>query len=120
MTTLLDVTPESTEKTEAPVSKTETPVAKTETPAEKPAKPARIKPETARPAPRVAPQEVPAVKWIRLEKGGTYGYKRAIYQQGKTYEVDLATAEHLLKQHYTLGNSNETVDVYYFTEVKRK
>ena len=113
MTTLLDVTPESTEKTEAPATKTETP-------AEKPTKPVRAKPEAARPAPRVAPQEVPAVKWIRLEKGGTYGYKRAIYQQGKTYEVDLATAEHLLKQHYTLGNSNETVDVYYFTEVKRK
>ena len=60
-------------------------------------------------------------KWIKLVKGGTYGYKRAIYEQGKVYEVDLATAEHLLSQGYTVGgNGMEVVDVYYFQEVPKK
>ena len=77
MTALLDVTPESTEKKPEDAQ----PAAS----AEKAAKPLRNKPAPAadsRPAPRVAQKEAePAVKWIRLEKGGTYCYKRAIYQQ---------------------------------------
>ena len=108
MTELLNITPE-TKKEDTVVP---------------PAAPAAKEPKTprSRPTPpaRTAEVEKPKVKWIRLDKGGTYGYKRAIYEQGKTYEVDLATAEHLLAQYYTLGNANETIDVYYFTEVKRK
>jgi len=79
-------------------------------------------PPRSKPAPRQAPQkeEVDNSKWIRLERGGTYGYKRVIYQQGKVYEVDLATAEHLLAQHYILGNGNDTIEVHYFTEVAKR
>lgn len=110
MTTLLNVTPDAT---------------KTETPAATPAAPAAPvkdapKPRGARPPAKVVEKEVSNVKWIKLVRGGTYGYKRAIYEEGKTYEVDLPTAEHLLAQFYTLGNANETTDVYYFTEVKKK
>lgn len=79
-------------------------------------------PPRNKPAPRQAPQkeEADTSKWIRLERGGTYGYKRVIYQQGKVYEVDLATAEHLLAQHYILGNGNDTIEVHYFTEVAKR
>ncbi|MBP5468430.1 MAG: hypothetical protein J6Z11_04215 [Candidatus Riflebacteria bacterium] len=114
MTNLMDVTPsvkttdneKTTVKTEATVSKPAT--------MSKP-------PRAEKPLPtRTREVEAPSVKWIRLVKGGTYGYKRAIYEQGKTYEVDIPTAEHLLAQYYTLGNANETIDVYYFEEVKRK
>ena len=109
MTNLMDITPKDNEGVKTEETKTAT---------EKPAtegKPPR-KPLTARTV-----EQAPAnVKWIKLIKGGTYGYKRAIYEQGKTYEVDLATAEHLLNQFYTIGNVNETIEVYYFEEVKRK
>lgn len=84
---------------------------------EKPSRGTRIpQPKTA------APKEVPdTTKWVKLIKGGTYGYKRAIYEQGKTYEVSLEVAEHLLAQFYTLGgNGQETIDVYYFQEVPKK
>ena len=85
--------------------------------ATKPTRAARIpQPKT------VAPKEEPdKTKWIKLVKGGTYGYKRAIYEQGKTYEVTLEIAEHLLSQSYTVGgNGQETIDVYYFQEVPKK
>ena len=75
------------------------------------------------PQPKVAtPKEEPeTTKWIRLVKGGTYGYKRAIYEQDKTYEVSLDIAKHLLEQCYTVGgNGQETIDVYYFQEVPKK
>lgn len=84
---------------------------------EKPSRGARIpQPKTS------APKEEPeTTKWIKLVKGGTYGYKRAIYEQGKTYEVSLDVAAHLLKQFYTVGgNGQETIDVYYFQEVPKK
>lgn len=114
MDTILNVTPDKAEDTKAPAKKDAEDVVKT---AEGKAS---ITPRN-KPAPRQAPQkEEEKTKWIRLERGDTYGYKRAIYQQGKVYEVDLATAEHLLAQHYILGNGNDTIDVHYFTEVSKR
>lgn len=120
MTTLLNVTPEANEK-KKDVEEEEEVVKTAEGNANEESKTARAGKPPRMSAPAAKTAEAPAkVKWVRLDKGGTYGYKRAIYEQGKTYEVDLATADHLLKQFYTLGNANETIDVYYFTEVKRK
>ena len=111
MTELNIENPVTTEKPKATLNID--PVAK---PEGKPSRAARI------PQPKVAQKEEPETsKWIKLVKGGTYGYKRAIYEQGKTYEVDLPTAEHLLSQFYTVGgNGQESVDVYYFQEVPKK
>lgn len=73
------------------------------------------------PKPAEKKQEPETTKWVKLVKGGTYGYKRAIYTQDKVYEVSLEDAEHLLAQSYTIGgNGQETVDVYYFQEVPKK
>lgn len=59
--------------------------------------------------------------WIKLVKGGAYGYKRAVYEQGKVYEVSKEVADHLLAQGYTVGgNGMEVVDVYYFQQVPKK
>lgn len=59
--------------------------------------------------------------WIKLVKGGRYGYKRAIYEEGKTYEVTKEVADHLLAQSYSVGgNGMEVVDVYYFQSVPKK
>lgn len=81
--------------------------------------------ESAKPTARI--NQAPAKKeedntvWVKLVKGGSYGYKRAIYEQGKTYEVTKEIAEHLLEQFYTVGgNGQEAVDVYYFQEVPKK
>ena len=82
----------------------------------KPSKPART---------RVAPEPKKEIDdgtvWIKLVKGGRYGYKRAIYEEGKTYEVTKEVADHLLAQSYSVGgNGMEVVDVYYFQSVPKK
>ena len=121
MTTLLNVTPDAEETKKDIITKGADDAKTAEGTTADVSKPPRAGKPTRMATPVAKVAEAPArVKWIRLDKGGTYGYKRAIYEQGKVYEVDLATAEHLLSQYYTLGNSNETVDVYYFVEVKRK
>lgn len=108
MTEILNVTPEAEKKDDAVVTA--------------PKKPAEDAPKPGRRVPpaRTVEQPKETTKWIRLDRGGTYGYKRAIYENGKVYEVDLATAEHLLSQSYIVGDSHETVEVHYFTEVAKK
>ena len=84
--------------------------------AEKPEKPSRTR-VTAEPKKEVDDGTV----WVKLVKGGRYGYKRAIYEEGKTYEVTKEVAEHLLAQSYSVGgNGMEVVDVYYFQRVPKK
>jgi len=113
MTDIKDITPESPKATLTLNTATKAETTKPE---------GRIKPTRTRvnAEPKKEEVEDDAV-WIKLVRGGTYGYKRAIYEEGKTYEVTKAIADHLLQQCYSVGgNGQEVIDVYYFQRVPKK